>query len=289
MPYENLIYEARDQVVYITLNRPERRNALSEALMKDLDAAVEEADTDDEIKVLVIKGAGNAFCAGYDIAGRPGQAPEFRPDGASWRSLDRSVYRLRRNGEWWMKLLWNMRKPVIAQVHGYCLAGGLDLAGCCDLVFAAEDAQFGMPQARALGIPHTFGLLPLLIGMRKTKEMAFTGDTISGIEAERLGVINKAVPIEELEAEATRWAERIALMPAELLAANKMGVNRFFEIMGIDTMVKASNEFDAIGRQNQRNFEFRRIVSEEGLRAGLTYRDGPWDDYASGSGRKPRA
>lgn len=287
MTFENVLYEVRNKVAYITLNRPERRNALSEPMMADIEAAVEKADNDQGVKCLVVKGTGQAFCSGYDLGGFDPHAEEAGTDEPPLALLLKGMYMLRRNGDWWMKVFWNMKKPVIAQVHGYCLAGGNDLAGVCDLIYAADDAQFGMPQARALGIPHTFGLLPLTIGMRRSKEMAFTGDTVTGREAERLGMINHAVPGDELDEAVTRMAERVALMPMEMLMVNKWGINRFYEIMGVDAMVRSTNEWDAIASHNSRFAEFVRIVGEEGLKAALTWRDAPWNDYDSGQGRTP--
>ena len=283
--FENLIYETRNQVAYLTLNRPERLNALSAELRDDLDGAFLAAEEDLDVQVVVIKAAGRAFCAGYDL-----QAGTRRyRDTSGGRDLHDMIYNLRRSGERWMRLIWNFPKPVIAQVHGYCLAGGNDLAGTCDIIVCGENAQFGFPQSRALGIAHTFGLYPLTIGMRRTKHMAFTGDTISGREAERIGMVNECVPDDELDARVTALAERYALMPRQLLSANKQCVNRWFEIMGVQAMVATADEFDAIGAWNPRSEEFARIARDQGLKAAIMWRDAPWKDYESGKGRVPSA
>ena len=186
MDYETVFTEIEGPVAYITLNRPEKLNAISQQLRADLEAALADLDEGDDVRVVVLKAAGRAFCAGYDLAPRPG-------GGGTRRSIAQDRDGLRKSVERWLAM-WNFRKPIIAQVHGYCLAGGGELAGMCDLIFCAEDAQFGHPAGRALGIPPTLGLWPVKIGMLKSKELLFTGDTIDGKEAERIGMVNRALP-----------------------------------------------------------------------------------------------
>jgi len=269
--YANLLYETKGHLAKITLNRPEKLNALSADLRNELDVAVQAADDDREVRVLIIKGSGRAFSAGYDLSGsgRPGayQGP---------RTLEDSIYYLRRSGERWMRLLWNMRKPVIAQVHGFCLAGGNDLAGSCDIIIAADDAIFGVPMARALGIHHTLGFWPLTIGMRKTKELMYCGDAISGKEAERIGMVNRSVPEEKLDETVERLANRIAILPTTLLQSHKQCINRWYEIMGVDAMVRVADEFDAIANKTEAGDRFREISQSKGLKAALEDRDTPY-------------
>ncbi|MBI3953606.1 MAG: enoyl-CoA hydratase/isomerase family protein [Chloroflexi bacterium] len=269
--YANLLYETKGHVAKITLNRPEKLNAMSGELRDELDRAVQEADDDTQVRVLVIKGSGRAFSAGYDLSGtgRPGAYQ-------GQRSLEESIYSLRRSGERWMRLLWYMRKPVIAQVHGFCLAGGNDLAGSCDIIIAAEDCIFGVPQARALGIHHTLGFWPLTIGLRKTKEIMYCGDAISGKEAERIGMVNRSVPEEKLEATVERLANRIAILPTTLLQSHKQCINRWYEIMGLDAMIRTADEFDAIASRAGPGDTFRQISQTQGLKAALENRDGPY-------------
>jgi enoyl-CoA hydratase len=281
--HPDVVYETEGSVAFLTLNRPDRRNALTPTMMDDLETAVETADLDEGIRVLVIKADGPAFSSGYDMGGVPVPPPDADgnpvPFDTSARAfLHRKLYAVRRNGNWWLKLLWDMRKPTIAQVSGYCLAGGNDLALCCDLVYAAEDAKFGMPQGRALGVTHTHALLPLLIGMRKAKELSFTGDSISGVEAERMGLINRAFAPEKLDAEVRRVAERVALTPGEMLMSSKWSINRVYETMGLDAMIRNSNEWDAIGGFNPRSEEFYRVAATQGMKAAIAFRDGPYEE-----------
>ena len=273
MAYEDIIYEKKDKIARITLNRPEKLNAISNALRSELETACAEVENDREVSVLIIKGAGRAFCAGYDI-GVSGDV--VRTQMHKTVSTDRE--RLMRSGERWLTL-WSMPKPTIAQVHGYCLAGGNEIAGMCDLVIAAEDAIFGQPQGRRLGLAVTLGLWPLLIGMRKTKELLFTGDSISGKEAEQIGLINKAVPADKLEEEVESLAARIVLTPLDYLAMEKAATNRYFELMGIRTAVASGAEYDTLYHATPPAQEFFKLVQEEGLKAALEWRDSPFGDY----------
>jgi enoyl-CoA hydratase len=163
-------------------------------------------------------------------------------------------------------------------VHGYCLAGGGELAGMCDLIFCAEDARFGHPAGRALGIPPTLGLWPVKIGMLKSKELLFTGDTIDGKEAERIGMVNRALPAAELDGFVRRFAERVAQVPLDALTVHKHVVNRWFEVMGLRTGAAEGAEFDAIYHETPAAAEFSRIARERGLKAALEWRDTPFGD-----------
>jgi enoyl-CoA hydratase len=280
--FDNVIYEVRRAVAYITMNRPERRNGLSEAMSDDLEACVGMADADDNIKVLLLRGNGPSFCGGYDLSGvAPVPEPPPDPDADwGWDRVSRTVSAMRRDGEWWLRMFWNLRKPVVAQVHGACLAGGNDLIAAADIVVAAEDATFGLPQARGMGVIHTMGLWPYHVGLRKSKELAFTGDSITGSEAEQLGLVNKAVPASRLTEETTWLAERIALMPRQILMAHKFAINRFAEAAGLETAVRGAGEYDAIGAQNWMNAKFRRLAKEDGLKAAVAWRNAIWDRQA---------
>lgn len=283
----NVRYDVEGPVAVITLNRPDRRNSLTPSMMSDIETALERADVDPGVKVVLFKAAGPAFCSGYDMDIAPkagdGDAPDPAPaiDPSARSFLHLKMYASRRSGSWWLKALWDLRKPTIAQVSGYCLAGGNDLVLCCDLAYADEDAQFGMPQVRAQGLIHAHALLPLLVGMRRAKELSFTGDSISGREAESLGLVNRAMPAADLDAEVRRIAERIALAPSEMLMSSKWGVNRVYETMGLDAMIRTSNEYNAIGGLNDRSDDFFRLVLTKGMRAALADRDGPYREQAA--------
>jgi enoyl-CoA hydratase len=168
------------------------------------------------------------------------------------------------------------RKPIVAQVHGPCLAGGLDLIGVCDIVYAASDARFGHPAARGLGIPPTLGMLPLKIGAARAKELFFTGDTVDGHEAARLGMVNKVVPSDELDATTLALCHRIATMPLDALTLHKSVINRWSEIQGIRLGALEGAEFDALFHVTPASVEFGRIAGTHGLRRALDWRDGPY-------------
>lgn len=271
MDYETVLCETDGAVGTITLNRPEKLNAMSPQLRDDLEAALRALDQGDDVRVVVIKAAGRAFCAGYDITPRPGAGNGGR------RSIAQDRDGLRRSIERWL-WMWNYRKPIIAQVHGYCLAGGGELAGMCDLIFCAEDARFGHPAGRALGIPPTLGLWPVKIGMLKSKELLFTGDTIDGKEAERIGMVNKALPAAELDGFVRDFARRVSMVSLDALTVHKHVVNRWFEIMGLRTGAAEGAEFDAIYHETPAALEFSRIAREQGLKAALEWRDNPFGD-----------
>jgi enoyl-CoA hydratase len=265
MPYEDVRYEKEGRVAYVSLNRPEKRNALSENLRQELAAALGDAERDEEVRVVVVKGEGPAFCAGYDLS--PAQSMV-----ETEMTISQDRQRCRHLVHYWLDM-WGYRKPIIAQVQGYCLAGGNELLAACDLVIASEDAQFGHPAGRAQGIPPTLGFWPVLIGLRKTKELLFTGDTIDAKEAHLLGLVNRVVPREKLEEEVNRLAERIANVPMDALTVHKHVTNRWFEIMGLMTAAYEGAEFDAIYHQTPSFTEFNRMVQEKGLREALAWRD----------------
>jgi len=207
----------------ITLNRPEKRNALNNALRSEIFAALEAHDRDPDVRVTIVRGAGPAFCSGYDLSAnnRVGQ-PYHSSDGLGQWS--------RHVVDGWFRV-WDLAKPVIAQVHGYCLAGGTELATACDLVYVAEDAQIGYPPVRLMS-PPDMQFHPWLMGMRQAMESMLTGDALSGAEAARQGWANRAYPLDRLESEVLAIADRVAKLPTELAAINKRSVHRAMEIMG---------------------------------------------------------
>ena len=283
MAYENIIYEKFEEepkIARITLNRPERLNALSTDLINEFYSAAQEFDEDPETVVLIVKGAGRAFSSGYDLGGGPARQAEeteqVQPTiGRNRRGMNASVERY--------LSFWNLRKPIIAQIHGYCLSGGTELSAMCDLLVTAEDATFGHIAGRYQGTLRTNSLWPYTIGMRKTKEILFTGDFINGKEAERIGMVNKAVPADQLEDEVYDLARRIARVPLEILTLHKHSVNRWFEVMGLHTALRSSADFDAMGPFTGVMGEFQKLVTEQGMQAALAFRDAPWRGYE----RKP--
>ncbi|HUA96185.1 MAG TPA: enoyl-CoA hydratase-related protein [Acidimicrobiales bacterium] len=270
------IDEPAEAVRRITLNRPDKRNALSHPLRGQLLQALREGDADPDVRVQIVRGAGSCFSAGYDIGG--GNAGHPMP-----------FYTAEGEGDWprhvtegWMSI-WDLAKPVIAQVHGYCLAGGSELATCCDLVYMAEDAQMGYPAVR-FGVPDMH-FHAWFIGPRKAMEMMLTGDSISGTEAVALGWANAAVPADELESTVLAVAERIAKMPPDLVRLNKRIVHRGMEVMGLRTAIRVGTELCALGTHQKSMRAFVHKASTEGLTSALDERDGRFGDYrTSGSG-----
>ena len=275
MEYQNIILrkdEMDRRIARLTLNRPEKMNGLSDATLDDIFEAIDEVDRDEEIVVLIIKGAGRAFSSGYELgsASGPERASDTPRLGESRRHLIWTVERYLR--------LWNFRKPTIAQVHGYCLSGATELIAMCDIVIAAEDAQFGHIAGRDLGTLRTNGLYPLLMGIRKAKELLFTGDLIDGKTAEQWGLINKAVPPDKLEEETYDMARRIVRIPLELLSYHKAVTNEFFEIMGIHAYLMSSCHY-ASSAVTEVGGAVMPKIRQLGMKEYIKQRDLPWKEH----------
>lgn len=264
-----LVDEPTEGVRRITLNRPEKRNALFHPLRGEILHALREADQDDSIRVSIVRGAGKCFSAGYDLGGgNEGlEEPFYTPGGdGHWP---------RHVTEGWMSI-WDLAKPVIAQVHGYCLAGGSELASGCDLIYVAEDAQIGYPAVR-FGVPDMH-FHAWTIGMRKAMEAMLTGDSMSGLEAVRLGWANEAFPVDQLDEAVVAVASRIAKLPPDIVQINKRVVHRQMEVMGLRTGIRIGTELCALGTRQE---SMRAFIEEMqgGLTAALTKRDSPFGDY----------
>ena len=265
-----LIDEPAPMVRRITLNRPDKRNALNHALRGDILNALREADQDDAIRVMIVRGAGKCFSAGYELSGgNEGlELPFYTPGGdGQWP---------RHVTEGWMSI-WDLAKPVIAQVHGYCLAGGSELATGCDLIYVAEDAKIGYPAVR-FGVPDMH-FHAWFMGMRTALEMMLTGDSISGTEAARLGWANHAFPADALDAEVVERATRIAQVDPELAQMNKRLVHRQMEIAGMRTGIRVGTEMCALGTHTKALQRFVAQARSEGLTKTLQQRDAPFGDY----------
>jgi enoyl-CoA hydratase len=265
-----LIDEPAPRVRRITMNRPDKQNSLVHPLRGAILDTLAANDQDRDVSVTIIRGAGPSFSAGYDLGG--GNAGHDMP-----------YYTPGRAGQWprhvtegWMSI-WDLAKPVIAQVHGYCLAGGSELATGCDLVYIAEDAQMGYPAVR-FGVPDMH-FHPWLLGMRKAMEMMLTGDSISGTEAAELGWANAAYPAGELEGRVLEVAQRIALVPVELLQLNKRVVHRQMEVMGLRAGIRAGTELCALGVYTKTMEKFIGRTRDVGLTEALQERDAPFGDY----------
>ncbi|MFN3523599.1 MAG: enoyl-CoA hydratase-related protein [Phenylobacterium sp.] len=251
----------------LTLNRPAKRNALSNALRGELFAALEAADRDPEVRVIVLRGAGTCFSSGYDLSSL-GELPFHTAGGqGQWaRHVVEGCFRM-----------WDLAKPIIAQVHGWCLAGGSELAVACDLVYVAEDAQIGYPAVRTMSPPdnqyHAW-----IVGMRAAMELMLTGDAISGTEAVRLGFANRAFPADRLEDEVLAMAQRIAKVDPELAQLNKRLVHRQMEAMGLRAGLRAGTDLHALGWHTRASREYMAEL-RQGVTQALSSRDSKFGDY----------
>ena len=274
--YENILYEVERGRARITLNQPKRRNALSLGMLTDLADALWEADDDRSVHCVILRGAGPAFCAGYDLAPAP---PERRDDGVerrTGRGIDEDSWMLERNQRL-MRSLWEMHKPSIAQIHGHCLAGGTDLALYCDVLIAADDANIGFPPLRNMGSPPNH-LWLYHCGPQWTKRLLLTGDTVSGEDAAKIGLVMKAVPPDLLEAECEGLADRMAQVDPALLAANKRIVNLGLELMGANTLQRLAAENDARAHTAPAARQMFKDLGTKGVKQAVRDRDAAFGD-----------
>jgi enoyl-CoA hydratase len=273
---EHIIYEVDGGAARITLNRPEKLNAISQTMLRELHDALWEADDDTSVHCVVLRGAGRAFCAGYDLAAAPGSNERDGRTYRSTRSFDDDSWQLEKSQRLRMAF-FDMHKPVISQVHGYCLAGGTDLVTLTDMVICAEDARFGFPPARDLGVLPTQMWL-YHVGPQWAKRLLLTGDTVTGSEAAQIGLALKAVPADVLEAEVEQLVDRLTKIDRELLAANKRIINLGLELMGAKTLQRLAAETDARGHQAASATQFWKNTKEKGLREALRERDAKFGD-----------
>jgi enoyl-CoA hydratase len=263
-PEPVLLREATPWGVRLTLNRPAKLNAISAELRDALTEAIADAISDDRVRVIAIAGAGRAFCSGYDLTD---SAP---PTAWDWRDV------LARDVEATLAV-WSCPKPVIAQVHGYALAGGLELAMACDLIVAADDAQLGEPEIRFGSAPVTL-LMPFLIGQKRTRELLMTGDLIGSAEAERIGLINRVVPGDGLVAAVDALAEKLARVPPDVMAPTKLMLNRAMDAAGFAAAVEMGLDLQSFVNMSSTAREFDRIVRADGLKAALAWRDRRYEE-----------
>lgn len=282
MQYETILYETDGPIATITLNRPEELNTIVPPMPDEVEAAVHAATRDKAVKVIVLRGAGRAFCAGYN----------FGKGFHHWDDL------INTNGEWdagkdfafattpalsphqKFMSLWRSSKPVIAQVHGWCVGGGSDYALCCDLVIASEDARIGTPYSRMWGA-YLSGMWIYRLGLTKAKEYALTGKALSGREAADIGLINQAVPFAQLEATVAETAKKLATIPVSQLSAQKMMVNQAYEAMGLSAVQNLGPILDGLMRNTPEAREFIDVAEKEGVREVITRRDSPFGDYSA--------
>jgi enoyl-CoA hydratase len=266
-----LLREPTSWGVRLTLNRPGKLNAISIGLREALVEAIADAERDDEVRVIAIAGAGRAFCAGYDLA-------EAAPDDVwGWRAILAEDVAA-------TLAIWRCSKPVIAQVHGFALAGGLELAMACDLIVASEDARLGEPEIRFGSAPVTL-LMPFLIGQKATRELLFTGDLVDAAEARRLGLVNRVVPLDRLAAEVDALAETLARVAPDVMAPTKLMLNRAMEASGFLAAVEAGLDLQSIVNTSSTARAFDEIVRRDGLKAALAWRDARYEERLADRGR----
>lgn len=269
LSFDFLLVEQVDRVLRLTLNRPDRRNAISRAVQAEIVDAVEAAAGDPGVHAVIIRGAGSCFCSGYDIG-------PARDDSPAEVSVPRRAIETVATGRAWSRI-WNAPVPVIAQIHGHCLAGGTDLALHCDLILVAEDATIGFPALRMGGTPPT-NMWLYHVGAQWSKRLLFTGDSFTGRFAEKIGFALEAVPAAALDDQAMKLAQRIALMGRDIVAVNKHVLNRGIDLMGRALLQDIAAPMDAVANQADEMAAFRERAKEIGLAAAFKERDRPFAD-----------
>jgi len=271
---EAVLYETRGPAAWITLNRPDKLNAINSDVLDGLNAAFDRAIADDEVKVVVVTGAGErAFSAGYDLSAEAAHAdiPAHEWHGVLATDIDATMR------------LWSLPKPTIAAVRGYCLAGGCELAMACDIIVSGESGRFGEPEIRYGSGPVTL-LMPFILGQKKTNELLFTGDVIDAGAALRAGMINRVVADDEIDTEVEGLVRKIAPTPLPVLRLTKIALLRAYEAMGlrqaVGTNLDLSAMLNAADTPEQR--EFMDIVKSQGLKAALAWRDSRYGEVLGG-------
>ncbi len=273
MAYETIIYETDGPLARITLNRPERLNAIILKTPDELERAVGEANANPQVRVIILRGAGRAFCAGYDLTPGLFTGPAQWDPVADYSMMTALVAKF--------MSLWYSRKPTIAQVHGWCVAGGTDMVLCSDLIVAAEDAQIGYAPARVWGSPTT-AMWVYRLGAEWAKRLLLTGDPVDGRTAERIGLIHQAVPAADLEGKVEELARRMAQIPVSQLVSMKLLVNQAYENMGLRTTQLLGSILDGLMRHTPEGLAWRKLIDEKGIQEALRQRDAPFGDYSAG-------
>ena len=267
MGFENVLYERQESIAYLTLNRPEKLNAINSGLLSDLQEALAVVEADPDVRVAIITGAGRAFSAGFDINPEPGSPGPHDGSPDTWRGHLQELVSA------FMKV-WNNPKPVIAAVNGYALGGACELVQVCDVKIASERAVLGEPEIRA-GFGPPLLITPYSVNLAAAKELLLTGDTVDAHEAARIGLVNRVVPHDQLMEECERVARKICLLSQVGVKMTKVAVNRALESMGFLNAVSQNLElmtiFDTSTSPEQD--EFNAIAAEKGLRAALNWRD----------------
>jgi len=285
--YETILYEKNDRIATITLNRPEKFNTIRPPMPDELEKSLGEANVDPDVRVIILQGAGKAFCAGFDFSddldhfkGWEGQAGSEQWDPGKDMMMVTNPFTAPIPK---FMSIWRSSKPVVARVHGWCVGGGSDMALLADVIIASEDARFGTPYSRVWGCYLT-NMWLYRLGLTRVKALALTGDSIDGKEAERIGLINKAVPVEKLNEETQRMAQRMAQCPTTQLAAMKLVINQAYENMGLHSSQLLGCILDGYMRNTPEGLDFVKTSKEKGVGAAIAERDGPFGDYSQAPG-----
>jgi enoyl-CoA hydratase len=280
LTFETLLYHTDGALATITLNRPERLNTIVPPMPDEFEQAVKRATFDPSVKVIVVRGAGRSFCAGYDFGGGFHHWDEMLTTDGRWDpGKDFAWAASRYSPTQQFMSIWRTPKPVIAQVHGWCVGGGSDMALCADLIIASEDAQIGTPYSRIWGC-YLSGMWLYRLGLTKAKEHALTGRPLSGRQAAAIELINRAVPFDELEAAVAEQAEQLASMPSSQLAAMKLVVNQAYENMGLHSIQTLGPILDGLMRNTPDAHAFITKAAQDGVRAATNERDRLFGDYS---------
>src|SRR3954453_4998778 len=279
--FETILYSTAGPVATITLNRPERLNTIVPPMPDEVEAAVGRAIRDQDVKVIVVRGAGRAFCAGYDFGGGFHHWDAGMTTGGRWdpgKDFAMATAQETSPTQKFMSI-WRSPKPVICQVHGYCVGGGSDFALCADLIVASEDAVIGTPYSRMWGA-YLSGMWIYRLGLARTKYHALTGRPLSGAQAAEVELINEAVPFAELEARVASLPGDLASIPASQLAAMKLVVNRAYENMGVEATQTLGTILDRLMRNPPDAERWIEKAHSEGVQAAIAQRDAPFGDYS---------
>jgi enoyl-CoA hydratase len=287
MTYQVIEYHVDGALAFITLNRPEDLNTIVPPMLDELEDAVGKAIRDRAVKVIILQGAGRSFCAGFNFSGGFEHWDDQIATDGQW-DAGRDLMMVTSQELGWVPRfmsLWRSPKPVIAQIHGWCVGGGSEMALCADIVIASEDSQIGTPYSRMWGCHHA-GMWIYRLGLAKAKELALTGRAVSGREAEEIGLINKAVPFDQLEGEVRRLADQLASIPSSQLASMKLVVNQAYDNMGLSTTQMFGSVMDSMMRNTPEALRFIQKAKAESVQAAVAERDRPFGDYSQGGASK---
>ncbi len=282
--FQKISYDVDGSTATITLDRPEELNTIVPPMLEELEAAVGRAIRDRAVKVIVLQGAGRAFCAGFNFSSGFTQWDDVIATEGEW-DAGRDLMMVTSQELGWVPRfmsLWRSPKPVIAQVHGWCVGGGSEMALCADIVVASEDARIGTPYSRMWGCHHA-GMWVYRLGLSKAKELALLGRPVSGREAADIGLINRAVPFARLQEEVRGLAEQMASIPSSQLAAMKLVVNQAYDNMGLSSTQLLGSVMDSMMRNTPEARSFIAKAAAAGVPAAVAERDGPFGDYSQGS------